>query len=152
MAKPLTQGAWDGDRDSLGTPPEPEARSPVAAEGASCAGRHCLLSSASACITTGAKDLVGAQVIANHDLLFRHWARGAARTGQLPAGAGRSPPPARHRLVTICLQRQPQPPGLIDRLASRALRIGTLVEVTEVADIPGTPAHCARPCKTSSVW
>jgi ATP-dependent DNA helicase DinG len=32
MAQALAQGGWDGDRDSLDTPPEPEAWSPVAAE------------------------------------------------------------------------------------------------------------------------
>ena len=34
MAQTLSKGAWDGDRDSLETPPEPEVWSPVAAEGA----------------------------------------------------------------------------------------------------------------------
>ena len=38
MAQTLAQGAWDGDRDSLDTPPEPEVWSPVAAEGSSCTG------------------------------------------------------------------------------------------------------------------
>ena len=41
MAQTLAKGAWDGDRDSLDTPPEPEVWSPVAAEGASCTGKHC---------------------------------------------------------------------------------------------------------------
>ena len=34
MAQTLSSGAWDGDRDSLDTPPELEVWSPVAAEGA----------------------------------------------------------------------------------------------------------------------
>ena len=43
LADALAQGGWDGDRDSLDTPPEPEVWSPVAAEASSCTGRHCPL-------------------------------------------------------------------------------------------------------------
>jgi ATP-dependent DNA helicase DinG len=75
MAQALAQGGWDGDRDSLDTPPEPEAWSPVAAEGSSCTGRHC--PAFSQCVYYDQrKALVGAQVIvANHDLLLSSWAR-----------------------------------------------------------------------------
>jgi ATP-dependent DNA helicase DinG len=41
MANALATQAWDGDRDSLETPPEAEAWSPVAAESSSCTGKHC---------------------------------------------------------------------------------------------------------------
>ncbi|MCO5110783.1 MAG: ATP-dependent DNA helicase DinG [Burkholderiaceae bacterium] len=137
MAKTLTQGAWDGDRDSLETPPEPEAWSPVAAEGASCAGRHCPVFSQ--CVYYDRrKDLVGAQVIvANHDLLLS--SLGARVLPELDNcllvldEAHHLPATALQQFACSAnLSRL----GWIDRLASRALRIGTLVEVTEVADIP----------------
>ncbi|PTT36539.1 ATP-dependent DNA helicase DinG, partial [Acidovorax sp. HMWF018] len=66
MAQTLSKGAWDGDRDSLDTPPEPEVWSPVAAEGASCTGKHCPAFS-QCTYYDKRKELVGAQVIvANH--------------------------------------------------------------------------------------
>jgi ATP-dependent DNA helicase DinG len=70
MADALATGEWDGDRDSLKTPPEPEAWSPVAAEGSSCTGKHCPVFS-SCTYYERRKDMVAAQVIvANHDLLL----------------------------------------------------------------------------------
>ena len=70
MANALASQAWDGDRDSLETPPEAEAWSPVAAESSSCTGKHC--PAFSNCVYyERRKDLVAAQVIvANHDLLL----------------------------------------------------------------------------------
>jgi ATP-dependent DNA helicase DinG len=77
MAQTLSKGAWDGDRDSLDTPPEPEVWSPVAAEGASCTGKHCPAFS-QCTYYDKRKELVGAQVIvANHDLLLSSLARAA---------------------------------------------------------------------------
>ena len=40
----------------------------------------------------------------------------------------------------------------LDKLASRALRIGQLVEVEEIADIPTTPHACAPRCRTWRGW
>jgi ATP-dependent DNA helicase DinG len=54
MAQTLAKGAWDGDRDSLDTPPEPEVWSPVAAEGVR-APASTARPSASAPITTSAR-------------------------------------------------------------------------------------------------
>ncbi len=137
MAQTLAQGAWDGDRDSLETPPEPEAWSPVAAEGASCTGRHCPVFSQ--CVYYDRrKDLVGAQVIvANHDLLLSSLgARVLPELDNCLLVLDEA-----HHLPATALQQFACSANLsrlawIDRLASRALRIGTLVEVTEVADIP----------------
>lgn len=137
MAQTLAQGAWDGDRDSLDTPPEPEVWSPVAAEGASCTGRHC--PAFSQCVYYDKrKELVGAQVIvANHDLLLS--SLGARVLPELDNcllvldEAHHLPATALEQFACSAnLSRL----GWIDRLASRALRIGTLVEVSEVADIP----------------
>ncbi len=137
MAQTLAQGAWDGDRDSLDTPPEPEAWSPVAAEGSSCTGRHC--PAFSQCVYYDQrKALVGAQVIvANHDLLLSSLgARVLPELDNCLLVLDEA-----HHLPATALQQFACSADLsrltwIDRLSSRALRIGTLVEVTEVADIP----------------
>ena len=70
MAQTLAKGAWDGDRDSLDTPPEPEVWSPVADEGASCTRKHC--PPFIRCHYYDArKEMVGAQVlVASPDLLL----------------------------------------------------------------------------------
>ena len=137
MAQALAQGGWDGDRDSLDTPPEPEAWSPVAAEGSSCTGRHC--PAFSQCVYYDQrKALVGAQVIvANHDLLLSSLgARVLPELDNCLLVLDEA-----HHLPATALDQFACSADLsrltwIDRLSSRALRIGTLVEVTEVADIP----------------
>jgi ATP-dependent DNA helicase DinG len=137
MAQALAQGGWDGDRDSLDTPPEPEAWSPVAAEGSSCTGRHC--PAFSQCVYYDQrKALVGAQVIvANHDLLLSSLgARVLPELDNCLLVLDEA-----HHLPATALDQFACSADLsrltwIDRLSSRALRIGTLVEVSEVADIP----------------
>ena len=137
MAQTLAQGAWDGDRDSLSTPPEPEVWGPVAAEGSSCTGRHC--PAFGQCVYYDQrKALVGAQVIvANHDLLLSSLgARVLPELDNCLLVLDEA-----HHLPATALQQFACSADLshltwIDRLSSRALRIGTLVEVTEVADIP----------------
>ena len=70
MAHALAHASWDGDRDTLADPPEPEPWKPVAADARSCTGRHCPLFS-NCTYYDKRKELVGAQVIvANHDLLL----------------------------------------------------------------------------------
>jgi ATP-dependent DNA helicase DinG len=66
----LASGTWDGDRDNLATAPESDLWLPIAAEAASCTGKHCPLFSRCTYFDQR-KALVGAQVIvANHDLLL----------------------------------------------------------------------------------
>ncbi len=137
MAQTLAKGAWDGDRDSLDTPPEPEVWSPVAAEGPSCTGKHC----PAFCQCTyydKRKELVGAQVIvANHDLLLS--SLGARVLPELDNcllvldEAHHLPSTALDQFAcSMDLSRI----AWIERLASRGLRIGALLEVEEIADIP----------------
>ncbi|MEZ5646333.1 MAG: ATP-dependent DNA helicase DinG [Burkholderiaceae bacterium] len=66
----LDQGDWDGDRDRLADPPEPERWAPVAAERHTCTARHC--PSYNSCSYYQARSrLAQAQVIVvNHDLLL----------------------------------------------------------------------------------
>ena len=137
MAQTLAKGAWDGDRDSLDTPPEPEVWSPVAAEGASCTGKHCPAFS-QCTYYDKRKELVGAQVIvANHDLLLSSLGARVLpeldncllvldEAHHLPATA----------LEQFACRMDLSRLAWVDRLASRALRVGTLLEVMEVADIP----------------
>ncbi|NMM76669.1 ATP-dependent DNA helicase DinG [Acidovorax sp. SRB_24] len=137
MARALAHGAWDGDRDTLDTPPEPEVWSPVAAEGASCTGKHCPVFS-QCTYYDKRKELVGAQVIvANHDLLLS--SLGARMLPELDNcllvldEAHHLPATALDQFAcSMDLSRL----TWIDRLASRGLRIGQLVEVGDVADIP----------------
>ena len=137
MSHALAHGAWDGDRDSLDTPPEPEVWSPVAAEGASCTGKHCPVFS-QCTYYEKRKELVGAQVIVvNHDLLLSSLgARVLPELDNCLLVLDEA-----HHLPATALDQFACHMDLsrltwIDRLASRALRIGQLVEVEEIADIP----------------
>lgn len=142
MADALATAVWDGDRDSLATPPEPEAWSPVAAEASSCTGKHCPAFS-QCTYYDRRKALVAAQVIvANHDLLLS--SIGARLLPELDNCL--LVLDEAHHLPATALQQFACEMDLsrltwIDRLASRALRVGTLVEVEEVADVPN---HAAR--------
>jgi len=142
LADALAQGGWDGDRDSLDTPPEPEVWSPVAAEASSCTGRHCPLFNQCSYFERR-KALVAAQVIvANHDLLLS--SIGARLLPELDNCL--LVIDEAHHLPATALDQFACEMDLsrltwLDKLASRALRIGQLVEVEEIADIPN---HTAR--------
>ena len=137
MAEALAQGRWDGDRDSLDTPPAPEAWSPVAAEGSSCTGRHCPAFQ-SCSYYERRKELVAAQVIVvNHDLLLS--SLGARLLPELDNcllvldEAHHLPATALAQFASNMDFSRLQ---WLDKLTSRALRIGQLLEVEEIADIP----------------
>ncbi|WP_417283412.1 ATP-dependent DNA helicase DinG [Comamonas sp.] len=137
MADALATEAWNGDRDALETPPEAEAWSPVAAESASCTGKHC--PAFSNCVYyERRKDLVAAQVIvANHDLLLS--SLGSKLLPELDNcllvldEAHHLPATALDQFAgEMDLSRL----GWIDKLASRALRVNAVAEVEELADVP----------------
>ncbi len=142
MADALASEVWDGDRDSLATPPEPEVWSPVAAEASSCTGKHCPAFNGCTYYERR-KSMVAAQVIvANHDLLLS--SLGARLLPDLDNcllvldEAHHLPATALSQFTcALDLSRL----GWIDKLASRALRVGTLLEVEEVADVP---AHSSQ--------
>ena len=138
IAQALASGAWDGDRDSLDTPPAPEVWSSMAADAASCTGKHC--PSFNECTYyERRKTLVGAQVIVvNHDLLLSSLGNRLLpeldncllvldEAHHLPATA----------LAQFACRMDLGRHGWAERLAQRAVRVGVLLEVTEVADIPG---------------
>ena len=137
MAEALAQGRWDGDRDSLDTPPAPDAWSPVAAEGSSCTGRHCPAFQ-SCSYYERRKELVAAQVIVvNHDLLLS--SLGARLLPELDNCL--LVLDEAHHLPATALAQFANSMDLsrlqwLDKLTSRALRIGQLLEVEEIADIP----------------
>ncbi|GGH67406.1 ATP-dependent DNA helicase DinG [Comamonas phosphati] len=137
MADALATQAWNGDRDMLETPPEPEAWSPVAAESASCTGKHC--PAFSQCVYyERRKDLVAAQVIvANHDLLLS--SLGSKLLPELDNCL--LVLDEAHHLPSTALDQFAGEMDLsrltwIDKLASRALRVNTVAEVEELADVP----------------
>ncbi len=137
MADALATQAWDGDRDTLPSPPEAEAWNPMAAESSSCTGKHC--PAFQQCIYyERRKDLVAAQVIvANHDLLLS--SLGARLLPELNNcllildEAHHLPSTALGQFAgEMDLSRL----NWIDKLASRALRVNAVAEVEELADVP----------------
>lgn len=138
MADALAKNDWNGDRDSLPNPPEAEAWAPVAAEGSSCTGRHCPVFD-SCTYYERRKEMVAAQVIvANHDLLLS--SLGARLLPDLSESllildeAHHLPQTALSQFACeMDMSRLPW----IDKLASRALRVGQLLEIDEIADIAG---------------
>ncbi|TPG25083.1 ATP-dependent DNA helicase DinG [Variovorax guangxiensis] len=137
IAQTLATGAWDGDRDTLDTPPASEAWLPMAADAASCTGKHC--PSFNQCVYyERRKLLVGAQVIVvNHDLLLA-----SLGNRQLPEldncllildEAHHLPATA---LAQFGCRMDLGRHGWVERLAQRAVRVGVRFEVTEVADVP----------------
>ena len=141
-AQALARGAWDGDRDTLDTPPAPDVWSAMAADAASCTGKHC--PSFNGCVYyERRKTLVGAQVIVvNHDLLLSSLGNRLLpeldncllvldEAHHLPATA----------LAQFACRMDLGRHAWAERLAQRAVRVGVLLEVTEVADIP---THAAQ--------
>jgi len=138
IADALARGDWNGDRDSLTPPPEPEAWTPLAAESSSCTGKHCPVFN-DCTYYERRKEMVAAQVIvANHDLLLS--SLGARLLPELDNSllildeAHHLPQTALSQFACdMDMSRLPW----IDKLASRALRVGQLMEVDEIADIAG---------------
>lgn len=138
-AQQLDKGLWDGDRDSLAQPPEAGDWTPVAADAHSCTAKHCPAYSRCSYFEAR-KALVGAQVIvANHDLLLASLGSRLLpeldncllvldEAHHLPATA----------LEQFASQMDLSRLGWVDRITSRALRVGGLLAVEEVADIPGS--------------
>jgi ATP-dependent DNA helicase DinG len=137
MAKDLASGRWNGDRDTLETPPEVDLWSPVAAEGRSCTGKHCPVF-ANCTYYDKRKELVGAQVIvANHDLLLSSLGSRLLpdldncllvldEGHHLPATA----------LDQFACSADLSRTAWVDKLATRVVRIGGLMAVSDVADVP----------------
>lgn len=137
IAQTLARGAWDGDRDSLDVQPAADLWAPMAADAASCTGKHC--PSFSGCVYyERRKTLVGAQVIVvNHDLLLSSLGNRLLpeldncllildEAHHLPATA----------LAQFACRMDLGHHAWAERLAQRAVRVGVRLEVTEVADIP----------------
>ncbi|WP_077393591.1 ATP-dependent DNA helicase DinG [Comamonas kerstersii] len=138
MADALAAGEWNGDRDSLPNPPEAEAWSPVAAEGSSCTGKHCPVFN-DCTYYERRKEMVAAQVIvANHDLLLS--SLGARLLPDLNDSllildeAHHLPQTA---LSQFACEMDMSRLQWIDKLASRALRVGQLLDLDEIADLAG---------------
>ena len=137
IAHTLDRGTWDGDRDSLDTQPAGDVWAPMAADAASCTGKHC--PSFNGCVYyERRKTLVGAQVIVvNHDLLLSSLNNRLLpeldncllildEAHHLPATA----------LAQFACRMDLGRHAWAERLAQRAVRVGVRLEVTEVADIP----------------
>ena len=142
MARELASGAWNGDRDTLLAPPEAELWSPVAADARSCTGKYCPVFS-ECTYYDKRKELVGAQVIvANHDLLLSSLGSRLLpdldncllvldEGHHLPATA----------LDQFACAMDLSRTGWVDKLATRVVRIGGLVNVSDVTDVPRLAAQ-----------
>ncbi len=145
MATALASGSWDGDRDTLPLMPESDVWQPVAAEAASCTGKHCPLFNRCNYFDRR-KELVGAQVIvANHDLL-------------LSSLGSRVLPELDHCLLV--LDEAHHLPGValdqftrsmdltrlrwIDQLAQRATQVGAALFLSDALDAPKLAAELKR--------
>jgi ATP-dependent DNA helicase DinG len=136
LARDLASATWDGDRDNLAQQPDADIWQPIAAEASSCTGKHCPVFNGCTYFEKR-KELVGAQVIvANHDLLLS-----TLGTRTLPEldncllvlDEG-------HHLPAVALDKfscsmDLSRLGWIDTLASRSKRIGSLMAVSEVAEV-----------------
>lgn len=138
----LASNLWDGDRDSLPTPPEAELWAPVGADARSCTGRHCPLFG-QCTYYERRKDLVGAQVIvANHDLLLS--SLGARLLPELDHCL--LVLDEAHHLPATALDQFSHTMDLsrtlwLDRLATRVVRTGGLLAVSDVVDVPRLAAQ-----------
>ena len=138
----LAAGQWSGDRDELPSPPEPALWATVAAESSGCTSKHCPLFHQCSYFEKR-KELVAAQVIVvNHDLLLSSLSARLLpeldncllildEAHHLPGTA----------LAQFACEMNLSNLAWINQLASRALRIGQLVQVDEVADIPNHASH-----------
>ncbi|MGB7422064.1 MAG: ATP-dependent DNA helicase DinG [Comamonas sp.] len=142
LADDLATGLWDGDRDQLATPPDPQLWAPVAAVAHTCTGRHCPLFSVCTYYERR-KELVAAQVIvANHDLLLS--SIGARLLPDLDNclliidEAHHLPKTA---LSQFACEMDVSRLAWLAQLASHALRVGTQVEVKDEVDVAASSAR-----------
>lgn len=133
----LVAGRWEGDRDSLAQPPDPSWWQAVAADVSSCTAKHCP-SYGQCSYYEHRKQLVGAQVIVvNHDLLLSSLgSRALPEIDNCLLVLDEA-----HHLPGIALDQFAHHMdlthvGWIDRLTSRALKVGGLLAVEEMADVP----------------
>lgn len=137
LADAFSSGRWDGDRDTLSVAPDPLIWQSVAADVSSCTARHCPFYG-SCSYFEQRKALVGAQVIVvNHDLLLSSLGSRALpeldnallvidEAHHLPATA----------LDQFACQMDLSRLTWLDRLSSRALKVGAQLGVEAIADIP----------------
>lgn len=137
MSMALSSGTWDGDRDNLATAPEGDLWQPIAAEAASCTGKHCPLFSRCTYFERR-KELVGAQIIvANHDLLLSSLgSRVLPELDHCLLVLDEA-----HHLPAVALDQFTRSMDLtrlrwIDQLAQRATQVGAALYLSDALDAP----------------
>jgi len=133
----LADQRWDGDRDSLQPPASPELWLPVAAEAHTCTGKYCPLFNQCSYYEQRKKWVAAHVLVVNHDLLLS--SMGARLLPELDNCL--LVLDEAHHLPSIALNQFACEAELsqlawIERLASRTLRAGQLVDVQELEDIP----------------
>ena len=153
MMTDLTERRWDGDRDTLETPPSAELWGPIAAEASSCTARHCPDFSGCAYFEQR-RALASADVIvANHDLL-------------LSTLAGNTLPDLAdcflvldeaHHLPSVALNHFQESTDLsrlrwVEQLASRAQRAAATLDLVEVPDFAALGSALREHLSATAQW
>lgn len=152
-AQALASGTWDGDRDSLPTTPDAADWLPVAAEAASCTGKHCPLFNGCTYFERR-KELVGAQVIVvNHDLLLSSLgARVLPELDQSLLVLDEA-----HHLPAVALDQFTGSADLtrlrwVDQLAQRGLQVGAALYLSDAVDSPKLAAQLRLAVQELARW
>jgi len=137
LADAFSSGRWDGDRDALSVAPDPLIWQSVAADVSACTAGHCPFYG-SCSYFEQRKALVGAQVIVvNHDLLLSSL---GSRALPEPDKALLVIDEAHHLPATaldqFACQMDLSRLAWLERLSSRALKVGAQLGVDAIADIP----------------
>jgi len=137
MGDALAAGRWDGDRDSLHPQVPPERWAPVAADAHTCTGKYCPLFSQCSYYERRKEWVAADVIVVNHDLLLS--SMGARLLPELDNcllvldEAHHLPTTALHQFACETDLSQL---AWIERLASRTLRVGQLLEVKELGEVP----------------
>jgi len=137
MADALAAGRWDGDRDSLHPEVPPEYWLPVATDAHTCTGKYCPLFNQCSYYERRKEWAAAHVIVANHDLLLS--SMGARLLPELDNcllvldEAHHLPTTALHQFTCEAELSQL---AWIERLAGRTLRVGQLLEVEELGEVP----------------
>jgi ATP-dependent DNA helicase DinG len=149
----LTERRWDGDRDSLETPPSSELWSPIAAEASSCTARHCPDFSGCAYFEQRRALATADVIVANHDLLLS-----TLSGNTLPdLGDCYLILDEAHHLPSVALNHFQESTNLsrlrwVEQLALRAQRAEAALDLVETPDFSALGAGLREHLSAAAQW
>ena len=149
----LTERRWDGDRDSLETPPSSELWSPIAAEASSCTARHCPDFSSCAYFEQRRALATADVIVANHDLLLS-----TLSGNTLPdLGDCYLILDEAHHLPSVALNHFQESTNLsrlrwVEQLALRAQRAEAALDLVETPDFTALGAGLREHLSAAAQW